>query len=135
MKKSVKIITGYLGVSMFMFGVLKFVNPFKGWYTTQVAASQLPFPTLSYWAGQFGEIAVGVAFIFLLFQYKKLEASTIGRILAIGNILIIIMMITAIYVHLHPDVPAEVLPLKINPPYIPCFFMALPIISLYLQRK
>ncbi len=135
MKKSVKIITGYLGISMFMFGVLKFVNPFKGWYTVQVSASELPFPTLSYWAGQLGEIAVGVAFIFLLFRYKKLAATTVSRFLTLGNLTIIAMMAVAIYVHLHPNVPAEVLPLKINPPYIPSFFIALPIVSLYLQRK
>jgi hypothetical protein len=35
------------------------------------------------------------------------------------------MMLVATYVHLQPDVPAEVLPLGIKPPLIPLSFLAL----------
>ncbi len=46
------------------------------------------------------------------------------------------MMGTAIYVHLQPNVPAEVLPLKIKPPFIPVFFLLLALTNIYLiQRK
>ena len=37
--------------------------------------------------------------------------------------IVVIMMLTGVYVHLHPNVPADVLPLKIKPPYIPIFFL------------
>ena len=67
MKKTAAIITAFLGISMFMFGVLKFIDPFKTWYVTQVTKSELPFPSLSYWSGQLGEIVVGLALILTLF--------------------------------------------------------------------
>lgn len=36
-----------------------------------------------------------------------------------GSFLVVFTMITAIYVHLQPNVPANVLPLGIKPPIIP----------------
>ena len=135
MTKSVKFITGFLGLSMFMFGILKFVNPFKGWYRAQVMASELPFPEIVYWAGQLGEIAVGIGFFFLLFKNENLTRNTFNRIFYTGNILIAAMMLAAFYVHLHPNVPSDVLPLKISPPYIPGFFLLLSILNMYLDKE
>ena len=48
-------------------------------------------------------------------RYVILAAASLGLI---GN------MLVATYVHLQPDVPAEVLPLGIKPPLIPLTFMA-----------
>jgi len=135
MTRSVKFITGFLGVSMFMFGVLKFENPFKGWYTTQVMSSELPFPEIVYWAVQLGEIAVGIGFLFLLLKVKNLTRSTFNRIFYTGNILIAAMMLAAFYVHLHPNVPLDALPLKVRPPYIPGFFLLLSMLNIYLGKE
>lgn len=135
MNKSVKVITGFLGISMFMFGVLKFVNPFKNWYSQQIFLSDFPLPILSYWMGQLGEIIVGVAFIFLLFNHKKISSLKLNLIFNLGNFSIIIMMLVAFYVHAHPNVPADVLPLKISPPYIPGFFLLLAIANIYFKTK
>ena len=135
MTKSVKFITGFLGVSLFMSGILKFVNPVKEWYRIQVMASELPFPEISYWTGQLTEIAVGLGFLFLLFKHKNLTRNTFNRIFYTGNILITAMMLAAFYVHLHPNVPSDVLPLKIRLPYIPGFFLLLSILNMYQGKE
>lgn len=135
MKKPIRIISGFLGISMFMFGILKFVNPFKTWYTLQVEYSELPFPVLSYWAGQIGEIVVGGLFLALTFLNTDLREKRAGRLFLLGNITIIIMMLAAFYVHYNPNVPADVLPLKIRPPFIPGFFLVLALINIYSRVR
>lgn len=128
--KLVKIISGFLGVSLFMFGVLKFVDPFKSWYTLQITASELPFP--SYWLGILGEVTVGLSLIFALVFIEKIGQKNFNRLIYVCGIIIVLMMLTAFYVHYHPSVPADVLPLKIKPPYIPGSFMVLAGINMYL---
>ena len=44
-------------------------------------------------------------------------------------------MLTGVYVHLHPNVPANVLPLKIKPPYIPVFFLLIALSNTFLSIK
>ncbi|TDS13577.1 hypothetical protein DFQ03_2871 [Maribacter caenipelagi] len=134
MTKANKIITGILGLSMFTFGVLKFINPFKYWYSTQIIKSELPFPTLSYWSGQMGEILIGLSLFFVLFFDSKTSKKNFKRIFTLSNLSIVIIMVIAFYVHLHPNVPSEVLPLKISPPYIPGIFLFLAILNLYLKK-
>ena len=135
MTKTNRIISGFLGISMFMFGVLKFVKPFKSWYSTQIMKSELPFPNLSFWSGQIGEIIVGIVLICILLSGSKLKQNILNKIFSIANVSIIMMMLVAFYVHLHPNVPSEVLPLKISPPIIPGVFMLLAIANIYLKVK
>ncbi len=134
MNKPVKAISGFLGISMFMFGILKFVNPFKGWYMTQVEMSELPFQELSYWAGQFGEILVGALFLLLIFYRNFFKPSTHFGLFTLANLATVIMMCIAVYVHIHPSVPNEVLPLKIKPPVIPIVFGTLPVVNWTLYQ-
>src|SRR5436190_1543955 len=68
--KAIKICSWILGVSMFSFGVLKFVNPFKSWYTVQITNSGMS--STMYWLGQIGEITTGLLFIYLILNQKNL---------------------------------------------------------------
>ena len=45
------------------------------------------------------------------------------------------MMLVAFYIYVHPNVPADVLPLKISPPFIPGLFLVLAILNLYLKKR
>lgn len=135
MTKTNRILNGFLGISMFMFGVLKFVNPFETWYSVQIIKSELPFPNLSFWSGQIGEIIVGIVLIYVLLFGSKLKQNILNKTFLIANVGIIIMMLVAFYVHLHPNVPSEVLPLKISPPIIPGVFILLAIANIYLKVK
>ena len=135
MKKTSKIITAFLGIAMFMFGVLKFVDPFKTWYHTQVEKSELPFQAFSYWSGQLGEIAVGMMLLLSLWPTVNQQPAYRQRLRLLANILVIIMMATAFYVHMHPGVPESVLPLKIRPPFIPGFFLVLAMWNIYLDNQ
>lgn len=131
--KYTKITTWFLAISMFMFGILKFVNPFKGWYATQVTNSGLG--DLSYAMGIIGEIAVGLTLFFCLIYKQKISTKLNTLLTNISFLTIIIMMLTGIYVHLHQNVPADVLPLKIKPPYIPVFFLLIALSNIYLSKN
>lgn len=129
--KYTKITTWFLATAMFLFGILKFVNPFKGWYSLQVANSGLG--EIAYVMGIAGEIAVSVTLFFCLIYRNKISTK-LNAVLTNGAFFtIILMMITGIYVHLHPNVPADVLPLKIKPPYIPAFFLIMALSNIYFS--
>ncbi|WP_291115545.1 hypothetical protein [Flavobacterium sp. UBA6135] len=131
--KYIKISSWFLAISMFMFGVLKFVDPFKGWYTVQVANSGLG--QLSYAMGIMGEIAVGTTlFVCLLFR-QRISTKLYNLLTGFSFVTVIIMMLTGVYVHLHAKVPADVLPLKIKPPYIPIFFLLVAFSNLILTAR
>lgn len=123
MRRTAKIITLLLGLSLFSFGVLKFVDPFKSWYTTQITNSGLNM--FFYWLGQLGEISVGLLYFFLLVYHKKISKSNFKWLMKFANLTVIIMMLFAVYVHMHPNVPADILPLKISHPYLPGFLVVL----------
>jgi hypothetical protein len=128
--KFIKRISLFLGVSLFLFGALKFVNPFKGWYAIQIANSGMG--KLSYTMGVLGELSVGGTFVLMLIFQSKISHNLLLHTVIVGSTVVIIMMLTGIYVHLHPNVPADVLPLKIKAPFIPGFFLLLALANNYL---
>src|SRR5690606_8562296 len=105
------------------------------WYTAQIIQSDLPFQTLSYWSGQVGEIIVGIIFLILFFFKSKFPPHMYTKLFYIGNILIFFMMMIAFYVHLHPNVSSDVLPLKIKHPYIPGIFLFFAMLNIFLKIK
>jgi len=131
--KYTKITTWFLAISMFMFGVLKFVNPFKAWYSTQVTNSDLG--QIAYSMGIMGEIAVGVVLFCCLIYEQRISTKLYTFFTNLSFFAIMIMMLTGVYVHLHPNVPANVLPLKIKPPYIPVFFLLIALSNIFLSIK
>jgi len=131
--KALKTISTFLGISMFMFGILKFVNPFKGWYSIQISNSGLG--AFAYWLGISGELFVGILFIIGLIIRKMITPQTFNLAIVIASVTVIIMMSTGIIVHLNPNVPAEVLPLKIKPPFLPILFLLLAVANLIWVRK
>jgi hypothetical protein len=117
-----------LGFMIFMFGFLKFVDPFKTWYAVQIQTSGLP--DSSYYAGIFGELIVGILLIssyWIASPKLKFTLSTLGSFMLVG------ILSVAIYVHLLPQVPAEVLPMKIKPPFVPILFLTATIVNIYLS--
>lgn len=128
-----KVINLFLGTIMFMFGFLKFFNPFESWYCVQIGASELG--QASYALGIAGELTVGLAFLALIRFRERFSFEFYSLLSAFASVAVIIMMTTATYVHLHPNVPAEVLPLKIKPPFIPLFFMAVAVVNLIILSK
>lgn len=133
--KAVKLISWFLGIGMFLFGILKVLSPtIHGWFTVQMTNSGLAAYT-PVWAGIAGEIVVGSALLLSLVIDRNLANKNIRLIIGLVSAAILPMMATAIYVHLQPNVPAEVLPLKIKPPIIPAFFMLLALANIYLLQR
>lgn len=130
MKNTISLI---LAISLFLFGVLKFVNPFKTWYQIQILKSGLG--ETSYWFGIAGEIFIGLLILSTLYFRTRLSEKQFSISIIGASLAIIVMMITASYVHLQPDVPASVLPLKIKPPIIPVVFLLLAAFNIFLTKK
>ena len=107
---------------MLTFGLLKVVNPtIDGWFTVQIQQSHLPHSAIL--MGKIGEIMTGL--LFLLPRLGPWPARWEGRILLLACSSLFLEMLVAIYVHLQPGVPPEVLPLGIKPPVIPLFVVLL----------
>ena len=133
--KAIKLISWFLGIGMFMFGILKVLSPMiHGWFNVQMTNSGLAV-YMPIWLGIAGEIVVGTALLLSLLTDKNLFSRKFQLIIQLASAAILPMMLTAIYVHLQPNVPAEVLPLKIKPPFIPVFFLLLALTNIYLIRR
>jgi hypothetical protein len=131
--KAVRIISTFLGISMFMFGIVKFVNPFKGWYSAQIMNGELN--EFLYWPGITGEILVGILFLGSVLFRERLSQKAFSVAIIAASILEVMLMAIATRVHLHPNVPADVLPLKIKPPIIPLTFLLLAVGDIILTRR
>lgn len=122
----------FLGVMMFLFGFLKFFEPFNSWFHVQVTNSRLP--PLSFPMGVAGELSIGLTLL-LAFGFGKRIGNLFKPVVSLVSAGLIANMMVAVYVHLHPDVPASVLPLGIKPPFIPLFVMLLAGLNLFRLYK
>lgn len=132
-----KILTGLLGAFMVMAGTVKFFDPFTTMFAKQIALSELPFPTLSRWAGQLGEIFAGLLLLMVMIGNKALAAPIKDKAMQLSALLTTAIMIVAVYVHLLPSVPAEVLPLQSKPPVMTLIILGLAWLNafLYFRKK
>ena len=131
MTRSVRIISSFIGLFMLAPGVFKFFEPFKTMFTIQIVNSDLPLPVLTYWTGQLSEICVGLLLLSLLLFWHKIPFSVADKSFYLGNMIVIFIMMVAIYVHLHPDVPANVLPMEKKPPYLAVLILFLAGLNFY----
>ena len=115
-----KVLSLLLGVWMFMFGFLKFFQPFRGWFEIQIQQSHLPHEAIL--AGKLMEMVTGSLFL-LPWLRRSLTAKNRNQLLLIACLILFTQMGVAIYVHLQPGVPASVLPLGIKPPVIPAIVL------------
>jgi hypothetical protein len=135
MKKSVKIITGILGFIMLMPGLAKFTEPFKTFIYKHLTGIGFPFPEVMQYVVKFSEIGVGLLMLFLAFKGASLSKPLRNKMFYLGNLTIIIMMLVAVYTHLHPNVPAEILPMEFKPPVMPISYIVLVLLNIFLNRK
>ncbi|MUJ36180.1 hypothetical protein [Aliivibrio fischeri] len=132
-----KILTGLLGAFMVMAGTVKFFDPFITMFAKQIALSELPFPILSRWTGQLGEILAGLLLLAVMIGNKVLAAPLKDKAMRLSTLLTTAIMIIAVYVHLLPSVPAEVLPLQSKPPVMTLIILGLAWLNtfLYFRKK
>ncbi len=123
-----KALSLFLGVQMFLFGFLKFFQPFHGWFEIQIQQSHLPHESIL--AGKMTEMLTGVLFL-LPWLWSSLTAKSKDQILLTACFILFTQMAVAIYVHLQPDVPASVLPLGIKPPVIPGVVLLLGLLTAF----
>ncbi|OYW76640.1 MAG: hypothetical protein B7Z37_08130 [Verrucomicrobia bacterium 12-59-8] len=122
----IKPLSLFLGVLMFMFGFLKFFQPFHGWFEIQIQQSHLPHESIL--AGKLGEMATGCLFLLPWFR-GSLFAKYREPLLLLACLSLVVQMCVAIYVHLQPGVPAGVLPLGIKAPVIPAVVLLLALLA------
>ena len=121
-----KALSLFLGIWMFMFGFLKFFQPFRGWFDIQIHQSHLPHEAIL--AGKLGEMVTGCLFV-LPWLRRALSEKSRDQLLLIACSMLVTQMGVAIYVHLQPQVPASVLPLGIKPPVIPFVVLLLALLT------
>ena len=95
----------------------------------------MPFPEILQYVVKFSEIGIGLILIFVTFKGDKLSSSIRNNLFYLGNLAVAVMMMVAIYVHLHPNVPAEVLPMEVKPPFMPIGYLVIIVVNLYLHRR
>lgn len=122
----------FLGIMMFMFGFLKFFEPFRSWFHVQIAKSGMP--PVSFPVGIAGEMSIGLAFL-LAFGIRDCIGNLFKPLVVLASAALIVNMAVATYVHLQPAVPANVLPLGIKAPFIPLFVMFLAALNLFLLYR
>lgn len=131
-RRPIKALSLFLGVLMFTFGFLKFFQPFRGWFDIQIQQSHLPQESIL--AGKLMEMVVGCLFL-LPWLRRSLTAKSRDQFLLIACSIVVAQMGVAIYVHLQPQVPADVLPLGIKPPVIPAVVLLLGLLTAFAVWK
>jgi len=124
--RPIRVVSLFLGVLMFLFGFLKFFEPFQGWFDIQIQRSHLPQESIL--AGKLGEMVVGCLFV-LPWLHRSLTKRSRNLLLLAACTMLVTQMCVAIYVHLQPEVPAGVLPLGIKPPVIPGVILLLALLT------
>jgi hypothetical protein len=122
----------FLGVFMFMFGFLKYFEPFRTMFGMQITESGLP--QLSVPLGKLAEMAIGIGLLLPACFSRKIP-NLYHPIVTVASAGLVVKMLVATYVHLQPTVPANVLPLGIKAPFIPVFVMVLAVANLYLAYR
>jgi DMSO reductase anchor subunit len=130
--RQIKALSLFLGVLMFLFGFLKFFEPFRGWFDIQIQQSHLPQESIL--AGKLGEMVTGCLFL-LPWLRRSLTAKRRDQLLLLACLMLVVQMCVAIYVHLQPQVPASVLPLGIKPPVIPGVVLLLSLLTAFSVWK
>lgn len=130
-----KITTGILGLIILIPGLAKFTEPFKTFIYEHLYIIGLPYPEILQHIVKLSEIGVGMVLIYLALKSNTLTLKLRNGLFYVSNLAVLIMMFVALYVHLHPDVPADVLPLEIKPPYMPIGYILLVIINVYFNSK
>lgn len=130
--KTIKYNSTFLGVFMFLFGFLKFFEPFRTMFDVQITKSRLP--RFSIPTGKAGEMSIGLGLL-LASRFRQKIPNLDTPIVAVASAGLIVNMGVATYVHLQPEVPANVLPLGIKPPFIPLFVMFLAGVNLYQLNR
>jgi hypothetical protein len=118
----------FLGILMFLFGFLKYFEPFRTMFDVQITKSDLP--RLSIPMGKIAEMAIGLGLL-LPSVFRQKFSNLYSPIVFVASAGLLVNMGVATYVHLQPDVPARVLPLGIKPPFIPLFVLFLAAVNLY----
>ena len=74
--------------------------------------------------GKVTEMIVGLLFL-LPWLWRSLTVSSKDQVLLVACFVLFIQMLVAIYVHLQPGVPPNVLPFGIKPPVVPVVVLLL----------
>ena len=126
--KVLKYNSRFVGTVIFMFGFLKFFEPFHTWFHIQIAKSGLP--PLSAPLGIAAEMSIGLSLL-LASSFRRRIRSLFAPVVALASAGLIVNMAVAIYVHLQAEVPPNVLPLGIKPPFVPVVFVLLAGLNLF----
>ncbi|WP_146591442.1 hypothetical protein [Puniceibacterium confluentis] len=85
--------------------------------------------------GKAGEITVGLVLLDFFVLGRRLRGPVADAVFYLTNLVIVVSMLVAVYVHLHPNVPAEVLPFQSKPPVVTLIMLGLALVNAWLRRR
>jgi len=103
-------------------------QPISGWFDVQIQQSHLPREAIL--AGKVTEMIVGVLFL-LPWLWRPLTTRSKDKVLLVACFILFVQMMVAIYVHLQPGVPPNVLPFGIKPPVVPFVVLLLGLLTAF----
>lgn len=121
-----------LGAAMLVAGLVKLIEPFASWFTVQISASALAGLSGPLWIA--AEALAGLLFVGA-WALRGVLARWAVAAWIVGSLLVVATMLLEIYVHVHPDVPHDVLPLGSKRPVLPLFLIALAVVNLNALRR
>lgn len=135
MNKSNKIISLIVGLLILLPGLAKFIKPFDTFIFEQLYLTGIPFPEIMQYMVKFSEVTVGLTLIYLAVKGSKISPNIRSIAFYLTHLTIIGMMLVATYVHLHPNVPAEILPMEVKPPFMPIFYLLIVFVNIFLFKR
>src|SRR5271166_3338602 len=127
-----KALSLFLGVLMFMFGFLKFFQPFRGWFDIQIQQSHLPHEAIL--AGKLGEMVTGCLFLLPRLR-RSWTAKSRDQLLLIACSILVAQMKRGDLCPPAASGAASVLPLGIKPPVIPFVVLLLGLLTAFAVWK
>lgn len=92
-------------------------------------------PALSAFAAQAGELTSGLVLLTFFAVGRRFAGAVGDAVFYLTKLLIGVIMLFAVYLHRHPDVPAETLPFQSKPPAVTIIVLLLAGLNSCLHRK
>ncbi|SOH93213.1 hypothetical protein SAMN06273572_1011068 [Monaibacterium marinum] len=130
-----RILSAILGAVLLIGGLSKFFAPFSDKFVDLVTLSQLPMPQTTIITIHATEICAGIVLILFSYAWTTLRTGAFNPLFQVANAITIVIMLSLVYVNLHPDVPASILPLGIKPPIAALLLIVMAMMNMSAPRS
>ena len=132
LQRVLKLTSALLGCFFLMSGLAKFFEPFHNQFLQQIVYSGLAYPAAVNFVRHYGELLAGGLFIGFLCCERRVSEVVGNYILFVASGVATLVLSIDVYIHVVPQVPAELLPLHCKPPLLPLSVLSLVMINIFV---